>query len=247
MALNAPRGRTTDARRSPLLTRPGLERLEDRTTPTTVTTLADSGAGSLRNAIAATAAGGIVDFAPGLAGDIVLTSQIDIPKNLTIVGPGVDGNTNSIVRISGNNLTRIFNITRQSSSTAITVTISKLELINGKAFDSRLLAGNGGAIQVSNEIVTLTDVTIRASQATGSGTRGGAIATGPGSQLTLNRSIITGNEAASDGGGLYLGQGSFNIIRNSTISGNRAIGGERRRRLHRHRGRADPGGQHRLG
>ena len=31
MALNAPRGRTTDARRSPLFTRPGLERLEDRT------------------------------------------------------------------------------------------------------------------------------------------------------------------------------------------------------------------------
>src|SRR5688572_22301109 len=224
MALNAPRGRTTDARRSRLLTRPGLERLEDRTTPTTVTTLADSGAGSLRNAIAATAAGGIVDFAPGLAGDIVLTSQIDIPKNLTIVGPGVDGNTNSIVRISGNNLTRIFNITNNLSPT-ITVAISKLELINGKAFDSAFLLGNGGAIQVSNEIVTLTDVTIRASRATGSGTRGGAIATGPGSQLTLNRTVISGNDAASDGGGLYLGQGSFNVIRNSTISGNRAIGG----------------------
>src|SRR5688572_28889262 len=120
MALNAPRGRTTDARRSPLLTRPNLERLEERATPATVTTLADSGAGSLRNAIAATPSGGTVDFAPGLAGDIVLASQIDIDKNLTITGPGVDGNSQSRIRVSGNKITRIFDISRFVTSVTVT-------------------------------------------------------------------------------------------------------------------------------
>src|SRR5688572_26144567 len=211
MAFNAPRGRTTDARRSPPLTRPRLERLEDRATPATVTTLADSGAGSLRAAIAATSAGGTVDFAPGLTGEIVLTSQIQISRNLTIIGPGEDANTNSIIRISGNNVTRIFTITNNTINnvdpTSINVTISKLEFLNGKAFgtDPVTRLSGGGAFQVTNEVVVLNDVTIRDSKSSGSGTDGGGIVTGSGSQLTLVRCTVSGNEAAADGGGLYLG------------------------------------------
>src|SRR5262249_15453 len=51
-----------------------LEVLEGRCLPSTVTNLNDAGAGSLRQAILDTPAGGTVDFQPGLAGTITLTS-----------------------------------------------------------------------------------------------------------------------------------------------------------------------------
>jgi hypothetical protein len=54
-----------------------------------VTNLNDSGAGSLRDAIATTSAGGTVDFQPGLTGTIALTSAtLTIDQSLTIIGPG---------------------------------------------------------------------------------------------------------------------------------------------------------------
>src|SRR5262249_15276336 len=80
--------------RCPPSARPTLEALEDRSVPTTVMNLGDAAAdpNSLRGAIAATAAGGTVDFAPGLSGTVQLTTaaggQITIAKNLTIQGPG---------------------------------------------------------------------------------------------------------------------------------------------------------------
>src|SRR5262249_46453910 len=69
--------------------RPRLEALEDRCLPSTVMNLADSGPGSLRDAIAGTPAGGTVDFQPGLSGTIALsTAELLIDKDLTIAGPG---------------------------------------------------------------------------------------------------------------------------------------------------------------
>ena len=74
-----------------------VEQLEERCTPTTVTNLLDSGAGSLRDEVANTGAGGIVDFQSGLTGTINLTSgQIAIAKNLTIQGPGA-----AVITVSG--------------------------------------------------------------------------------------------------------------------------------------------------
>src|SRR5262245_50046976 len=72
--------------------RPLLEVLEDRWVPATVTTLSDAVGHvgvSLRDAIAATQAGGTVDFQPGLNGTITLQQgQLTIAKALTIAGPG---------------------------------------------------------------------------------------------------------------------------------------------------------------
>src|SRR5262249_28185971 len=99
-----------------------IEDLEGRCVPTTVTTLADAGAGSLRQAILDTPAGGTVDFQPGLSGTITLTSgELAINKDLTVAGPGAD-----VVTVSGNHASRVFNIAR-----TFTVDISGLTIADG--------------------------------------------------------------------------------------------------------------------
>jgi hypothetical protein len=73
----------------------------------TVTTNADSGAGSLREAIAQAQPGDTIQFDSSLANQtITLTSGgFAISNNLTIDGAGAPGLT-----ISGNNATRIFGV-----------------------------------------------------------------------------------------------------------------------------------------
>src|SRR5262245_38214583 len=90
------RGRPAAALRKPARARLGLESLDGRIVPSTfhVTTLGDSGAGSLRAAVARANShpgADTIDFDPGLAGTIALTGgELDITGDLTITGPGAD-------------------------------------------------------------------------------------------------------------------------------------------------------------
>jgi hypothetical protein len=89
-----------------------------------VTTTADNGPGSLRDAIAITPPEGTVYFESGLSGTITLTSgTLTIGEDLTIAGPG-DG----VITVSGNNTFQVFNI-----ASAVTVTISGLTVANATA------------------------------------------------------------------------------------------------------------------
>jgi hypothetical protein len=73
----------------------------------TVTSIADSGSGSLREAIATAQAGDTIQFDSSLANQTIsLTSgQLNINKNLIVDGANASGLT-----ISGNNATRIFRV-----------------------------------------------------------------------------------------------------------------------------------------
>src|SRR5262245_31681103 len=89
-----------------------VERLEDRTVPSTFTVgnLVDNGAGSLRQAILdanALPGADVIDFAPAARdGTITLTSgQLSITDDLTIDGPGADR-----LAVSGNDASRVFRI-----------------------------------------------------------------------------------------------------------------------------------------
>jgi hypothetical protein len=65
-----------------------------------------------------------VDFQPGLRGSINLTTgELQITKDLSIVGPGPGQ-----IKVSGNNLSTVFDIRSPDPFTSITVTISGLTI-----------------------------------------------------------------------------------------------------------------------
>ena len=103
-------------------------------TTLTVTSTADSGAGSLREAIAAASNGDTIQFAPALNGQtIALTSgELVIDKNITISGPGPNQLTVQRSTATGTPAFRIFHVTPGH-----TVTIEGLTISGGFANESR--------------------------------------------------------------------------------------------------------------
>src|SRR6516162_8029379 len=164
-------GRRADRRR-PFV--PRLLILEDRTLPSTfmVSNLADSGAGSLRQAVLDANANHDTDqivFAPTLQGAIALSSgELNITDdNLTIAGPGAGQ-----LAVSGTDHSRVFNI-----ASNVTAEIDGLTITHG-------LAGNGGGINNAGGL-TLVACTVSDNQAIGAP---GSIARGGG---VLNSGTLT--------------------------------------------------------
>ncbi len=209
-----------------------------------VTNLNDSGPGSLRQAVLdANSKSGTdtIDFVPGLAGTITLTSgEIVISQGVTFQGPG-----SSVLSISGNNASRIFDVSSapaasgivfsgltltggfgsgfSSSGGAIRGTSQSLQVM-ACVFSSNKSAGTfngiGGAIVLTAGTLTATNSSFTGNIAS---TRGGALAIqGTGSNLILNGCTVSGN-SSGDGGGVYVNSGLS--VQNSTISGNIASGG----------------------
>ena len=178
----------------------------------TVTNLSDSGAGSLRDAVANTPAGGVVDFDPSVTGVITLASQIVIDKALNITGPGAS--TLAVVNGAG----RVFWV--NASGGAVSISGLRLSGSGGPVTD------NGGAILNVSSALTLDAVTINASSVVGDwrgGGIGGAIhsAWSPaGTSLTIRNSTISGN-SATKAGAIYAYQQAL-VVENSTIVGNTA-------------------------
>jgi len=182
-----------------------------------VITNADSGAGSLRQAIGDACVGSTITFDMSqVVSPISLTSgELLINKNLTIQGPSAD-----LMTISGSNLNRIFTVGQ------FNVTLKGLTLANGKVTSATTAVGGG---ILNSGTLTITECAISGnSVAGGSDDAGGGIINGSGS-LTILNSTVSGNSAAGGstanfGGGIFNAGGSLNII-NSTISGNSISGG----------------------
>jgi hypothetical protein len=183
----------------------------------TVTSTADSGTGSLRQAIGSVCAGGTVRVAPALAGQTITLASgpLSIGKSVTIDAAGAPG-----LAISGAGSVRVFEI----GATGV-ATIRNLTVMNGFGFE---LAGG----ILNNGVLTLDHVVVANNRVTSSGNDfwkgGGGIYNGDGSTLNLIDSTVRGNTTDQvDGGGVY---GFFNTkltIERSTISGNTAgnVGG----------------------
>lgn len=194
--------------------------------PIKVSELADSGAGSLRDAIdKANGSTGLdtIVFEPDLVGTITLTSgEIVITDDLI-----VDGSDAPNLTVSGNDTSRIFNVTAPAAD----LTIERMQLTAG--FDPG--AGGGailaaGDVTIGSTVISLSNtpgtggavfaegrVTVSASEIKANmGRIGGAIYA---EEVVIeNGSVIDANTAPFGGGGIYAE--SLFEVRNSTISNN---------------------------
>jgi hypothetical protein len=172
----------------------------------TVTNNLDSGAGSLRADIAAAHNGDTIVFAPSLDGQtITLTSgELLIRKNLTIAGPGAGELT-----VSGNNASRVFEVTKTPNS----VTLSGLTISKGVA-NGVGLAGEGGGI-LNHGTLTVSAGTLSGNSAA----QGGGILND--GTMTVSHSTLTGNSSGQGGG--ILNDGTLTVS-GSTLSSNGSLG-----------------------
>jgi hypothetical protein len=232
------------------------------TAPSAVLTVAntlDAGADSLRAAVAMAAPGDTIHFSIPTSDSgynpsanrftISLASgEIVIAKDLTIQGPFAAN-----VALSGNNASRIFNVTGG------TVAISNLSFINGKAKGANGSGPNGqgqpgaGGAVLNQAILALTGCTFEGNTAVGGNGAtlthvgeggeglGGAIANQHTLSLvacTLNANLATGGfggsfpstipsvarGGAGTGGGVYNAASATLTLINCTITANRAEG-----------------------
>ncbi|MBK6589387.1 MAG: Ig-like domain repeat protein [Acidobacteria bacterium] len=166
------------------------------TTNPIVTTNADSGAGSLRQAVIDACPGNTITFQAGVSPVTLTTGQIVINKNLTI-----DGGTGATVTRSA--VAPNFRIFQVNGGT--TVELRRLTISNGNE-------ANGGGIS-SNGTLTLRNSTVSGNTASGFG--GGLFSFGA---LTITDSTFSGNQAGN-AGGFFQGNASLNMS-GSTVSGN---------------------------
>jgi len=194
----------------------------------TVTNTNDSGAGSLRQAIADANDGDTIDFA--VTGSITLTTdELLVDKSITISGPGSDNLT-----VDGNHASHVFHV-----SGGVTATVAGLSITNGGespgagggiyndhstlAIDHCTVSDNLGSVGggVYNDgysgIATLT-----VTNSTFSGNSAGVADYGWGgaiyndgysgsATLMVNNSTFSGNSAGYHGGGIYNGSGMVTI------------------------------------
>jgi uncharacterized repeat protein (TIGR01451 family) len=173
-----------------------------------VTTNANSGQGSLRQAIIDACSGATIRFdMTQVVSPITLTSaELLLDKNLTIAGPGANLLTVMRSTAGGTPDFRIFAIIPGKA-----VNISGLTVNNGKTTGDGAGINNQGTLSLLNCAVTINQTSAS----------GGGIAN-DGGTLVITESTISGNTGTVAGGGIANG-GTLTLI-NSTISGNTGDG-----------------------
>ncbi len=199
----------------------------------TVTNNADSGAGSLRQAIADVCAGGTITFNNNYT--ITLTSgQLAVTKALTI-----DGGANAIVLDGNAYASRVINATAAITLSNLTIqngggvatggglyagapaTITNVSFLNNK------VTFQGGGVYL-NDVATIDGSTFSGNQVTvwNNTAMGGAIRTA--ANVTIANSTFTNNSSANYAGAITdepLAPASVLTISNSAFSGNTALVG----------------------
>ena len=188
----------------------------------TVTSTADAGTGSLRDAVARANADMDADtivFAPSLSGRTITlkTGALELSSDIAIDGDADDDGTPDIT-IDGNDpavpghadASRIFVV-----SAGVSV-LDGLTLTGGRGQETvfgRVLDVDGGAVSVE----TGAELTIENSVLTGNhGWHGGAVSND--GTLVLRNTEVSGNTSTYSGGGIF-NDGSLTVI-DSTVSGN---------------------------
>jgi hypothetical protein len=172
----------------------------------TVTSTADSGAGTLREALTNAANGDTINFS--ITGTITLTNGVLlVTNNVTILGPGPAG-----LAVNGNGNSRVFR-----AQGGVSATIAGLTITNGKA-----LGDFGGGIYNDHSTLTVSNCSL-----TGNSSRfGGSIyndGVGGTASLSVTDSTISTNMAGIAGAGIFNNaiSGSATLtVANTTFIGN---------------------------
>jgi len=179
----------------------------------TVSTLADTGAGSLRTAITSAnmTSGDIINFSNGLTGTINLASALpNISSNTTIDGPGAN-----VLTVNGHSHGSVFSINQ-----GVTAEIENLTITGGSGTAIGGSNYGGGIFDRGN--LTVSDSTISGNTASGADGGGGGIYTNEfAGSLAVVDSTISGNTAGYFGGGINQNYGTLTVT-DSTITGNSA-------------------------
>lgn len=174
--------------------------------PRLVNSLADTGAHTLRQVIADAVDGDVIAFntedvfSGTSAKTITLQSTIELTKDLRIQGTGL-----SKLILSGNNTTRILDVTESDAE----VVLSNMTLTNGKCEGCWGGAVSGlGTLTIKNSAITNSNAL-----------RGGAIHFINGT-LTLENTQVTGNTAQEWGGAIFNNEATLLIKARSIIANN---------------------------
>jgi beta-glucanase (GH16 family) len=175
-----------------------------------VTTLADSGEGSLREALGLIADGGTITFDPVLVGETIpVGTELVANRSVTIDATAAPG-----IVLDGGGEGRVLRVTAGA-----TVALHHLVVANGAG----TLQGGGvqnlGTLQLDHVVVR--DNVIPNTAGTGFQNGGAGIYNGTNAVLTLTDSTVADNTSANQpGGGIYGFFGSDITITRSTVSGN---------------------------
>src|SRR5215208_3956091 len=211
----------------------------------TVTNNADSGEGSLRQAIidadTTTGVADTINFATSVSGQTITLTSSQLPTITDGAGLTIDGGSTNIT-ISGANQVRVFEVGSDAK-----LTLSNLAVADGAVSDSGGAILNRGTLEVSNSTlsgnsarfgfgggggifnevgtVSVINSTISGNSATGEGSGGwgGGILNSQGT-VRVSNSTISDNSASSYAGGIFNGADTVSVI-NSTISGNSSTEG----------------------
>jgi CSLREA domain-containing protein len=208
-----------------------------RATTRIVNNLGDSGAGTLRDTIAASNDSDIITFS--VTGKINLTSgSLTITRSITINGPGPSQlevtrqagffgifiiNVHSIVSISGITVTNGFGVNSNfvvQGGAISNVDGSTLTVSNCVFSGNRGASGGAGAIDSESSILKVTNC-IFANNTTAQG--GGAIQASS-SDTTVASCTFNGNQASGSGGAIYNSGNNPLTLTNCTFSQNGAQG-----------------------
>ena len=190
----------------------------------TVSSTADKGTGSLRDAIAQAKSGDTIQFGSNLANQTITlnSGQLTVNKDLTIDGAGANGLT-----ISGNNASRIFDVPVPGSS----FTLRNLTLADGKA-SGDWENGAGGAVRVvsGDKLTTLNVENSKFVNNSASGAGGGAIWGGFNTNNTITGSVFEGNDSTAGrsergGGAIAVNTNSALTVKDSDFTNNKGTNG----------------------
>lgn len=171
---------------------------------------ADSGEGSLRDAVFAMCPGGRVEFSERLV--IQLNSEITVGRPLIIDGSSVSGGSaDALVQIRGDGNHRLLRVLQDGDLSLI-----RLRLSNGVATDV------GGGIRNAGRLSVL-ETRFDGHSANSGNLGGGAIFNDNEASLSIERSSFDGNSAIR--GSALFNAGEAEIL-NSTFSGNRGVTNE---------------------